>query len=279
MKRILCFLLAVLAGGCSRHHEGVIAFQSNRDGNFEIYTMREDGSGQMRLTDNKANDISPAWSPDGSRIAFASDRDGAWDIYTMKPDGSDLRQLTKGQGSNTAPSWTPGGRRIVFISTRDAVHGDVYAMDSDGEDVQRVSSDSLVKDTPVMTEEGAHILVTLNMKGRFAIAAFSVAGKKFTILTPSESNNQTPALSPDGREILFTTDRDGSDKVYSMSVTGGDVTRRTFGTADERTPSWTSTPGIILVSKKGGIYQENLSTKKEMVLSYKGDYAPAWFSK
>jgi len=125
-------------------------------------------------------------------------------------------------------------------------------MDSDGEDVQRVSSDSLVKDTPVMTEEGAHILVTLNMKGRFAIAAFSVAEKKFTILTPSESNNQTPALSPDGREVLFTTDRDGSDKVYSMSVTGGDVTRRTFGTADERTPSWTSTPGLFLSQRKAG---------------------------
>ena len=39
-----------------------IAFQSDRDGNFEIYVMNADGSGQTRLTHNDAFDLSPSWS-------------------------------------------------------------------------------------------------------------------------------------------------------------------------------------------------------------------------
>jgi WD40 repeat protein len=42
--------------------EGTIAFQSDRDGNYEIYVMNGDGSGLMRLTDNPADDEVPDWS-------------------------------------------------------------------------------------------------------------------------------------------------------------------------------------------------------------------------
>src|SRR6266542_603186 len=53
---------------------GKITFESNRDGNNEIYVMNADGSGQMNLTNNGADDVQPAFSPDGTKIAFASTR-------------------------------------------------------------------------------------------------------------------------------------------------------------------------------------------------------------
>ena len=65
-----------------------IAFQSNRDGNFEIYVMNADGSGQTRLTTNEANDVHPDWSPSGDRLVFLSFRDGGSEIYVMNPDGA-----------------------------------------------------------------------------------------------------------------------------------------------------------------------------------------------
>jgi len=64
-----------------------IAFDSDRDGNWEIYVMDADGKNQRRLTNNPADDWGAAWSPDGQRIAFASRRDGNIEIYVMDADG------------------------------------------------------------------------------------------------------------------------------------------------------------------------------------------------
>ena len=42
-----------------------IAFQSNRDGNAEIYVMNRDGSGIRRVTNHPLSDATPTWSPVG----------------------------------------------------------------------------------------------------------------------------------------------------------------------------------------------------------------------
>src|SRR5687767_15578175 len=74
-----------------------IAFESDRDGNSEIYVMTAQGTNVRRLTQDPAQDHSPAWSPDGTRIAFMSDRNSrtSTDIYTMNAkDGSDVQRIT-----------------------------------------------------------------------------------------------------------------------------------------------------------------------------------------
>lgn len=60
---------------------GLIAFESNRDGSTEIYVMNADGSNQTRLTTTNAASSQPAFSPDGTHVAFASNRDGNNEIY------------------------------------------------------------------------------------------------------------------------------------------------------------------------------------------------------
>jgi tetratricopeptide (TPR) repeat protein len=74
-------------------HGDKIAFMSNRNGNWEIYVMDDDGSGVKRLTNNTAQDGLPTWSPDGKTIAFASDRDGVWSVWAMDPSGANQRKL------------------------------------------------------------------------------------------------------------------------------------------------------------------------------------------
>jgi hypothetical protein len=94
---------------------GKLVFETNRDGNAEIYRMNADGSDRVNLTRNAAEDSQPRWSPDGTRIAFASNRDGNFDIYTMNADGGDVRRATFGSEPNRWPSWKTD-RQIVFHS-------------------------------------------------------------------------------------------------------------------------------------------------------------------
>jgi dipeptidyl aminopeptidase/acylaminoacyl peptidase len=108
-----------------------IAFHSNRDGNWEIYVMNEDGSNQTDLTNNPACDAYPAWSPDGSKIAFTSDRDGNYEIYVMNADGSKQTRLTNNTASDVGPVWSLDGSKIFFGSDRGG-NWEIYVMNSDG---------------------------------------------------------------------------------------------------------------------------------------------------
>jgi len=93
-----------------------IAFNSDRDGNPEIYVMNADGTDPRNLTNDPDFDVLPAWSPDGSRIAFTSDRDEGDDevcvmcddeVYVMNADGTDPRNLTNNPAEDTQPVWSP----------------------------------------------------------------------------------------------------------------------------------------------------------------------------
>lgn len=98
-----------------------IAFVSKRDEDFEIYTIRPDGSELTRLTHSSGVEGHLAWSADGEWLAFASDRAGfrderplhvangqpAGDIWVMRADGSELVQLTDDQYEEATPAWKP----------------------------------------------------------------------------------------------------------------------------------------------------------------------------
>ena len=89
-----------------------IAFQSDRDGDEEIYSMKaSDGSDQTNLTNDPGDDFSPDWSLDGDKIVFDSSRDpetNKQEIYEMRPDGSNQCRITDNSVDDGAPVWSPG---------------------------------------------------------------------------------------------------------------------------------------------------------------------------
>lgn len=71
-----------------------IAYASQQGGNWDIWVINTNGTGQVRLTDDPGIDAMPVWLPDGSGIVFRSTRDGAWGIWVMNPDGANPRKIT-----------------------------------------------------------------------------------------------------------------------------------------------------------------------------------------
>jgi Tol biopolymer transport system component len=72
--------------------------------------MKADGSGAVRLTDDPADDVGPAWTGEGAGIAFISTRDGNEEIYVMNANGTDVVRLTDDPADDVDPEWSSAGR-------------------------------------------------------------------------------------------------------------------------------------------------------------------------
>jgi TolB protein len=144
-RRIAVSLL-VLAGASAlgrapAGNRTVIAFVSDRDGNWEIDWMDSDGSGPPRLTQSKLErHYAPARSSDGTRIALVSARDGSEEVYVMNSDGSDPQRLTNEPQADTMPKWLPDGSKTIFSSARSG-DSEIYIMDADGRSVVPLTDD------------------------------------------------------------------------------------------------------------------------------------------
>ena len=212
-----------------------LVFESNRDGNEEIYMMKAedkdgDGNGEnlKRLTNNPAFDQTPAWSPDGNTIAFASTRIGGGnEVFVMDsdPDTSDdatadtsYKQLTNAPGPDIQPSFSPDGTHIAFVSTRDGDF-DIWVVNADG-----FGTPTNLTNDMVTVPEG----------------------------TTSEvpTNERWPAWSPDGTSIAFWSavgsglgsDGDTSE-IYVMNATNGaNKTNLTNNKVGDIQPDWGPEP-------------------------------------
>lgn len=137
-----------------------IAFDSDRDGNREIYVMDSNGENLVKITNDPADDWNPDWSPDGSQIAFVSKRNNEQgaerSIYIMNADGSNVRQLTSMPESDL-PDWSPDGKAIIFTSNANG-NFEIYIMKADGSNEPTNLTNSEAQDiAPVWSPDGNQI--------------------------------------------------------------------------------------------------------------------------
>ena len=208
-----------------------IAFQSSRDGNWEIYVMDADGKNLRRLTNYDDSDVSPSWSPDGTQITFSSHRDGNWNIYVMDADGSNLRRLTRG----VSPSWSPDGTQIAFQSNRDG-NWNIYVVYIDGSNPRQLTSYSSW--SPSWSPDGTQIAFYATYQEDAEIYVMDADGKNLRQLTRLFSTDAFPSWSPDGTQIAFQSTRDGDEDIYVMDADGSNPRRLTSYNGSDRSPSW-----------------------------------------
>ena len=198
---------------------GLMAFSSNRDGDWEIFVMNPDGTNLRQLTHNHRYDRDPSWSPDGAQIAFTSSRDGDEEIFVMNADGTDQRQLTSNHHADSAPSWAPDGAQITFQSTRDG-DAEIFVMNADGTIPRQLTKNTHHDTDPSWSPDGTQIDFTSYREGDAEIFLMNADGTILRQLTDNNHYHAAPAWSPDGAQIAFQRWGDGNYDVYLMNADG-----------------------------------------------------------
>jgi Tol biopolymer transport system component len=224
-----------------------LVFVSERDGDAEIYTMNEDGSGLAQLTDNSATDAGPTWSPDGSHIAFHSARDGYHQIYVMDADGSSQTRLLSSAYWDEWSYWSPAGDQIAFSRISDpdgtGLHSEVFVMNSDGTNVTRMTYSAQPGEAAWpsgWSPDGSQILFYWYREGYDQLWMMNADGSNQHKLTTDTYWNAIPAMSPDGTQIAFSSLRDGDLEIYAMNTDGANPTRLTYTPDQDWRPIWSS---------------------------------------
>jgi len=126
----------------------MIAFASNRSGQYDIYRMLADGSGEGAVDVTDDDELFPDLvGTTRGEIAYAAEDNVSWNIWTMDVSGSGLSPLTSQTASNQIqPSWSYDGTQIAYASndtqTPTTTTWEIYIMDVDGTNVEQITEQS-----------------------------------------------------------------------------------------------------------------------------------------
>ncbi len=170
--------------------DGWIVFTSTRDGDLDLYKMRLDGSGLVRLTSTLGYDGGAFFSADGKRIVWRASRPSTpeqvadyrrlldarmvrptipLELWTMDADGTNARQVTRLGVASFAPYFFPDGKRIIFASNLKDPRGrnfDLYVVNDDGSGLEQVTTYEGFDGFPMFSPDGKKLAFSSNRNGK-----------------------------------------------------------------------------------------------------------------
>ena len=193
--------------------DGRILFDSETDGDRDLWIMNADGTGRQQLTFGPPMEGDANLSRDNRQIAFARASQGIW---IMDVDGGNKRQLAE---FGMFPEYSPDGKWVYYTLPRE--RWSLRKVSIDGGESVRVTEHPAVQ--PAVSPDG-RLLAYMHFVNRNDAELYVVVAETMEIIKkfPATPRAQFEIeWAPDGSAIAYNATMDGVDKIVRQPFEGG----------------------------------------------------------
>jgi TolB protein len=259
-----------------------VVFASDKGGaKFkEIYVMDWDGANVDKITNHKSVTLSPAWSPDSTRVAYTAfvqraktkTRNADLFIYELVTGKRWLASFRK--GINSGANFDTKSKNL-FLTISQSGSPDIYKISQDGDEVARLTNGprGAMNVEPAVSPDGKRIAFSSDRSGNPMIYVMNSDGTNVKRITFAGKYNATPSWSPDGKRLAFAGWSDDHFDIFTVNADGTDMVRITSSRkpngkwANNETPVYSADGRLLMyTSNRTGshqIYISNLDGSEE----------------
>jgi TolB protein len=261
-----------------------ILFLNNSD--RRIYRIDSDGFGLAPLSPVNVLAVSPAWSPDGSRIAYTQlggEGPGAVILQSVAT-GTRVVVPTTHVGQNITPSFSPDGQRLIFSRMTEQA-ANLYAVNvPDLCCAERLTAGRFAENlSPVYSPDGRRVVFVSNRAGSPQIYGMGADGTDQELMVPFDygaGHSYAPDWAPDGTMIAFHRETGGNPQIYTYDLGTRQLRSRTSSGRNEDPSFAPDGRHLVFVSNRTGrrqLHVLDLETSRVRQLASPGEARlPAW---
>ncbi|MDB5842391.1 MAG: tolB [Herminiimonas sp.] len=227
-----------------------IAYVTKAGNEYRLEVADSDGEGVNVALRSNEPIISPAWSPDGTKVAYVSFESKKPVVYVQDLVTRQRIQVANFKGSNSAPSWAPDGSKIAIALARDGLT-QVYVVNADGSNLRRLTNTDGIDTEPQFSADGQSIYFTSDRSGGPQIYRMSASGGAAQRVTFNGTYSISPRVSPDGKALAYISRREGRFQLFVLDLTNGQE-QRLSDTVKDESPSFSPNGKYIMYATESG---------------------------
>lgn len=211
---------------------------------YMLQVADSDGFNAQTIMTSKQPVLSPAWSPDGTRLAYLSFENRRPQIFIQDIASGRRELLASYPGLNGAPAWSPDGRRLALTLSKDG-NPEIYVLNLASKALTRLTTNPAIDTEPAWSPDGTTIVFTSDRGGRPQLYKMSAEGGNAQRVTFQGDYNARGRFSPNGELLAMVQGQGGAYRIAVLDLKTGE-SRTLTGRALDESPSFAPNGSMII---------------------------------